>query len=140
MKLLLWLVPLCGLALANGNEKPIVASMSWTPENGFQLMKNELAEGPNVVAKANFTNAINETGWSYLEIVTMPQFPDKVQVSRVVGGRTFVSKSFIIFWRIQSVGKYGGLGLRGSFITLSKQRGGPLQLYFCNQITVVQKI
>ena len=68
-------------AAVNATEKPfIVASMSWTPENGFELMKNVLANGPNVVARANFTNAINETGWSYLEIVTMPEFPDKVQV------------------------------------------------------------
>ena len=82
---LLWLVwvvvGFSATAAVNATEKPfIVASMSWTPENGFELMRNVLANGPNVVAKANFTNAINETGWSYLEIVTMPEFPDKVQV------------------------------------------------------------
>ena len=79
---ILWLVLVVWFSSAavNATEKPIVASMSWTPENGFELMKNVLANGPNVVAKANFTNAINETGWSYLEIVTMPEFPDKVQV------------------------------------------------------------
>ena len=74
-----WVV-LASATIVNGAENPIVASMSWTPENGFELMRNVLANGPNVVAKANFTNAINETGWSYLEIVTMPEFPDKVQV------------------------------------------------------------
>ena len=82
MRLLLWSVwvVLASATIVNGAENPIVASMSWTPENGFELMKNVLANGPNVVARANFTNAINETGWSYLEIVTMPEFPDKVQV------------------------------------------------------------
>ena len=83
MRLLLWsvwVVLASATTIVNGAENPIVASMSWTPENGFELMKNVLANGPNVVARANFTNAINETGWSYLEIVTMPEFPDKVQV------------------------------------------------------------
>ena len=35
---------------------------------------------PNAVAWANYTNAINSTGWSYLEVNTEERFPDKIQV------------------------------------------------------------
>ena len=100
---ILWLVLVVWFSAVNATEKPIVASMSWTPENGFELMKNVLANGPNVVAKANFTNAINETGWSYLEIVTMPEFPDKVQVC------LFFQHHLSSFCQFNRVEKNGGL-------------------------------
>ena len=60
--------------------------MTWTEKDGFKLIENQLnANDADTVAVANFTNAINETGWSYLEVTTYPQFPDKVQV----GGSVF---------------------------------------------------
>ena len=33
------------------------------------------------VAWGNFTNEIQTTGWSYLEVTASPNFPDAVQVS-----------------------------------------------------------
>ena len=60
--------------------------MTWTEKDGFKLIENQLnVNDADTVAVANFTNAINETGWSYLEVTTYPQFPDKVQV----GGSVF---------------------------------------------------
>lgn len=62
-------------------EEPILASMTWTEKDGFRLIEGKLnVNDANTVAAANFTNAINATGWSYLEVKTFPQFPDNVQV------------------------------------------------------------
>ena len=67
-------------------QEPVLASMTWTEKDGFKLIENQLnVNDADTVAVANFTNAINETGWSYLEVTTYPQFPDKVQV----GGSLF---------------------------------------------------
>ena len=64
-----------------GQNDPILASMTWSEKDGFKLVENELlSENKQTVAIVNFTNAINQTGWSYLEVTTFPQFPDKVQV------------------------------------------------------------
>ena len=70
----------------NSKQEPVLASMTWTEKDGFKLIENQLnVNDADTVAVANFTNAINETGWSYLEVTTYPQFPDKVQV----GGSIF---------------------------------------------------
>ena len=61
-------------------EDPILASMTWSSENGYKLVQNQLLDSEETVAVVNFTNAINKTGWSYLEIKTRSQFPDYVQV------------------------------------------------------------
>ena len=59
--------------------------MTWTEKDGFKLIENQLnANDADTVAVANFTNAINQTGWSYLEVTTYPQFPDKVQVGDII--------------------------------------------------------
>ena len=60
--------------------KPILASMTWSPEKGYQLIDGKLEHTAETVAWANFTNAINQTGWSYLEVTTAEKFPDKIQV------------------------------------------------------------
>ena len=74
------------LSLLILKKEPILASMTWTEKDGFKLIENQLnVNDADTVAVANFTNAINETGWSYLEVTTYPQFPDKVQV----GGSIF---------------------------------------------------
>lgn len=61
--------------------EPVLASMLWTKESGFQLVDGELTTSSDTVAWINYTNAINETGWSYLEIKTTHTFPDKIQVT-----------------------------------------------------------
>ena len=38
------------------------------------------ATDPTTVAWGNFTNEIETTGWSYLEVSASPEFPDAVQV------------------------------------------------------------
>lgn len=70
-----------GSSLATTINEPILASMTWTESDGFRLIEGKLnVNDASTVAVANFTNAINATGWSYLEVKTFPQFPDKVQV------------------------------------------------------------
>ena len=72
--------------------------MTWTEKDGFKLIENQLnANDADTVAVANFTNAINETGWSYLEVTTYPQFPDKVQV----GGSVFEFHQGILVFRCE---------------------------------------
>ena len=74
------------LSILTLKQEPVLASMTWTEKDGFKLIENQLnVNDADTVAVANFTNAINETGWSYLEVTTYPQFPDKVQV----GGSIF---------------------------------------------------
>ena len=62
--------------------EPVLASMLWTEKDGFELVEDFLTTTKETVARANFTNAINATGWSYLEIDTVEKFPDKVQVGQ----------------------------------------------------------
>lgn len=57
-----------------------LATVTWTFEDGFQLQDDRLHMSPDSVAWANFTNQVNSTGWSYLEVQTSDQFPDKIQV------------------------------------------------------------
>ncbi len=61
-------------------DPPVLASMLWSRESGFRLVEGSLTRTPETVARANFTNAVNATGWSYLEVDTEEKFPDKVQV------------------------------------------------------------
>ena len=48
-----------------------------------ELLDMEKDDAGETVAVANFTNAVNQTGWSYLEIKTSPRFPDEIQVSSI---------------------------------------------------------
>ena len=59
---------------------PILASMTWSQDKGFDLVVDEITKTPETVGWVNFTNAINETGWSYLEVKTHESFQDKIQV------------------------------------------------------------
>ena len=43
------------------------------------------ASDPATVAWGNFTNEIETTGWSYLEVTASPQFADAVQVGDLLG-------------------------------------------------------
>ena len=43
------------------------------------------AADPATVAWGNFTNEIETTGWSYLEVTASPQFADAVQVGDLLG-------------------------------------------------------
>ena len=60
--------------------EPRLASMKWTLDKGFTIVEGELSTAAETVAWINYTNEINATGWSYLEINTVHRFPDKVQV------------------------------------------------------------
>ena len=62
-------------------EDPILASMTWSSENGYKLFENQLLDSEETVAIVNFTNAVNKTGWSYLEVKTSSDYPDYVQVN-----------------------------------------------------------
>ena len=61
-------------------QAPILASMTWSQEKGFDLVLGRITHSVDTVGWVNFTNAINQTGWSYLEIKTYDQFDDKIQV------------------------------------------------------------
>lgn len=63
-------------------EHPISASILWNAKEGFRYV-----EGPEAlnthddkIAWATYTNAINSTGWAYLEVSTAASFPDRIQV------------------------------------------------------------
>ena len=60
---------------------PVLASMKWSADAGFSVVEGHLTTSIDTVAWLNYTNAINATGWSYLEIKTDHRFPDKIQVS-----------------------------------------------------------
>ena len=60
--------------------RPILASMKWSQEKGFNLVVDKISTSADTVGWVNFTNAINQTGWSYLEIKTHERFADKIQV------------------------------------------------------------
>ena len=64
----------------NQNPRPILASMTWSYEKGFGLETDQISTTTDTVGWVNFTNAINQTGWSYLEIKTHEHFADKIQV------------------------------------------------------------
>jgi hypothetical protein len=66
----------------------LLASMTWTHDDGFVVVDGKLTTSVETVAWINFTNAINETGWSYLEIKTDHRFPDKIQVKETEGFST----------------------------------------------------
>lgn len=77
--LLLLLVTFTTCCHGQEADRPVLASMTWSKHNGFDLVQGKLTTTVDTVAWANFTNAINQTGWSYLEIKTDPKFPDKIQ-------------------------------------------------------------
>ena len=64
----------------NQIPSPILASMTWSQEKGFVLVADKITTSTDTVGWVNFTNAINQTGWSYLEIKTHEHFADKIQV------------------------------------------------------------
>ena len=73
-------------------------SMTWSQDKGFNLLVNEISKIPETVGWINFTNSINQTGWSYLEIKTNENFPDKIQVSSYKRNSIFiVTHSFNLF-------------------------------------------
>ena len=61
-------------------SEPRLASMKWTLDKGFSIVEGHLTTAAETVAWVNYTNAINATGWSFLEINTVHRFPDKIQV------------------------------------------------------------
>ena len=78
-------------------EEPVLASVTWNKKNGFQIVEElldmEKDGAGETVAVANFTNAVNQTGWSYLEIKTSSKFPDEIQVS-LKSNENFVKSVF----------------------------------------------
>ena len=63
---------------------PVLVSMTWDKDQGFQVVENHLMasfDDHKYVATANFTNAINQTGWSYFEVKTNGHHNDRFQVS-----------------------------------------------------------
>ena len=67
-------------------SKPVRVAMQWNSRYGFKVFmvpdnpQNSTYGDGTVVAWANFTNAINQTGWSFLEIRTSEDFQDEDQV------------------------------------------------------------
>ena len=73
-----------GACIASQAKEPALASVTWTSEDGYQLRelddKSILSTNRDSVVTANFTDALFQTGWSYLEITTNEQFTDDRQV------------------------------------------------------------
>ena len=77
---------------------PVLASMKWSTDAGFSVVEDYLTTSIDTVAWLNYTNAINATGWSFLEIKTDHRFPDKIQVSKEV----LMSVPYYLFHRFAS--------------------------------------
>jgi len=83
-------------------EEPKLATVLWSKSHGFQMVDGKLMKSGDegyeaVAAWGNFTNEVNSTGWSYLEISTNDKMPDKIQVNFVyfvhlIFNRSFTSK------------------------------------------------
>ena len=78
-------------------QAPVLASMTWSKEKGFAIVLDQITHSVDTVGWVNFTNAINQTGWSYLEIKTYDQFDDKIQVCMF---------SILVFNHFQIINRY----------------------------------
>ena len=74
-------------------NSPVLCSMKWSADAGFSVVEGHLTTSIDTVAWLNYTNAINATGWSFLEIKTDHRFPDKIQVS----GEVLMSMLYYLF-------------------------------------------
>ena len=79
-------------------NSPVLYSMKWSADAGFSVVEGHLTTSIDTVAWLNYTNAINATGWSFLEIKTDHRFPDKIQVSKEV----LMSVPYYLFHRFAS--------------------------------------
>ncbi|GAB6033389.1 Putative phospholipase B-like 2 [Chamberlinius hualienensis] len=73
-------------------------SVLWNPiTNNFKIVENEKV--PGCVAWATFDDSTNETGWSFLRVVTNERFPDTVQAyaAGLAEGR-LTGKQMRYFW------------------------------------------
>lgn len=75
---ILWYLSL--LVVTCRAEDPVLATVTWDKQGGYDIVENQLLSGNNVAAWINFTNTINQTGWSYLEVKTNDALPDQIQV------------------------------------------------------------
>ncbi len=97
---LLVLPPLLLFSLSSGeaasgpSSNVSLASMLWTRDEGLKLVDGAIVKG--AVAWATFEDRINETGWSFLEIETSPDFPDKIQVTRAMA-LAFADLTLVLF-------------------------------------------
>merc|ERR1712226_263403 len=79
---------------------PLLASIEWIEQEGIKLIDGELRKTENTVAWGNFTNMVNATGWSFIEIQTDPKFPDKIQAFAAGYLEGYLSADLIyLFWR-----------------------------------------
>ena len=79
------LVMVCATVADSAPADPVLVSMTWDKNHGFQVIENHLMESfedQKYIATANFTNAINQTGWSYFEVKTNGHHNDRFQVQR----------------------------------------------------------
>ena len=77
------LVMVCATVANSAPADPVLLSMTWDKNQGFQVVENHLMESfedHKYIATANFTNAINQTGWSYFEVKTNGHHNDRFQV------------------------------------------------------------
>lgn len=87
-------------------ETPIFSTVQWSPSSGFSLIKGPLNKTSQTVAWGSFTNAINQTGWSFLEVETDPSYPDEIQ-AHAVGYLEGHLTSKLIYWHwINTVQSY----------------------------------
>eukprot|EP00094_Tigriopus_californicus_P004234 TCALIF_04081-PA protein Name:"Similar to Tep1 Telomerase protein component 1 (Rattus norvegicus)" AED:0.30 eAED:0.29 QI:0/0.3/0.18/0.63/1/1/11/0/2784 len=78
-------------------ETPLLATVEWSPSTGFSMSKGSLTKKATTVAWGNFTNAINQTGWSFFEVETDASFPDEIQ-AHAAGYLEGQLTSKLIYW------------------------------------------
>jgi len=96
---------ICGLETA---PKPVIVSALWSHEHGFKVVSG-VSDTKHTVGVANYTNAVNQTGWAYLEIETYEQFPDEIQAHAAGYLEGYVTSDLLhMHWTNTVVGRCDG--------------------------------
>jgi len=96
------------LAVLDASPQPVIASVVWSHEHGFKVVHG-ISDTKHTVGVANYTNAINQTGWAYLEIETYEHFPDTIQAHAAGYLEGYVTSSLLhMSWTNTVLGRCDG--------------------------------
>nr|XP_054749532.1 putative phospholipase B-like 2 isoform X2 [Lytechinus pictus] len=85
-------------------SKNVIASVTYDPsQETFELVEGRIE---NAVAWANFTDAINQTGWSHLTVTTNGSYTDSIQAYAAGLAEGHVSATFIFMNWINTINTF----------------------------------
>jgi len=76
---LLFLLPLLPLCLAAVEDTPVKAQLVLNNHGKYAVIKNPVDFTPDWLVKGEYKNAVNKTGWAFVDIASNPAHPDKQQ-------------------------------------------------------------